>query len=66
MGEYMATKHPGAVALGKRRMEKLTEEDRQALGRKGGKGRLKTMTKKERKESARKAARARWGKKEGK
>jgi hypothetical protein len=60
----MATrKHPGAVALGKRRMEALTEEERQALGRKGGKARLKKMTKTQRSEIAKKAAQARWGKK---
>jgi hypothetical protein len=62
----MATKHPGAVALGKRRWEGLTAEERQAVARKGGKARLKTMTKRQRQDSARRAAEARWGKKEEK
>lgn len=56
-------KHPGAVSLGKRRMAKLSEEERAALGAKGGKSRLKTMTKAQRSASAKKAAAARWGKK---
>ncbi len=60
----MATrKHPGAVSMGKRRMELLTPEERKALASKAGKGRLKTMTKTQRKEIARNAAAARWGKK---
>jgi hypothetical protein len=60
----MATrKHPGAVSLGKRRMEKLTEQERQDFARKGGKARLKKLTKTRRKEIAKKAAEARWGKK---
>jgi hypothetical protein len=60
----MAKKHPGAVALAKKRWEGTTAEERQESARKAGKGRLQTMTKKERREAARKAAEARWGKKE--
>jgi len=56
-------KHPGAVALGKRRMENLTQAEREELGRKGGQGRRKKLTKARRKEIAKKAAQARWGKK---
>jgi hypothetical protein len=56
-------KHPGAVSLGKRRMELLTTEERQAFAQKGGKSRLKTMPAKQRKAIARKAAAARWAKK---
>lgn len=59
----MATKHPGAVALGKLRWKGLSEEERQEIARKGGKARLKTMTKTERKAVAKMAAQARWGKK---
>ena len=59
----MIKKNAAAVSLGKRRMAKLTEEERTALGAKGGKGRLKTMTKSQRSEIAKKAAAARWGKK---
>lgn len=67
MDQTMAAKprkHPGAVSLGKRRMELLTPEERQALASKAGKRRLKTIPAKRRKEIARKAAEARWGKKE--
>ena len=56
-------KHPGAVALGRRRMELLTPEERQALAAKAGKRRLKTIPKKQRKAIAKKAAEARWAKK---
>jgi hypothetical protein len=59
----MATKHPGAVALGKLRWEGLSKEERQEIARKGGKARLKTLTKRQRKEIAKKAAAKRWEKK---
>ena len=59
----MASKHPGAVSMGKRRMALLTPEERSALASKAGKGRLKSLTKTQRKEFAKKAAAARWGKK---
>jgi len=60
----MATKHPGAVALAKKRWEGTTTKERQESARKAGKGRLKSMTKKQRQESARKAAQARWARKD--
>jgi len=56
----MDRKHPGAVALGKRRMQGLTDEERQEFARKGAKARVKSMTKTERKKAAQKAAAARW------
>ena len=59
----MATKHPGAVSLGKRRMELLTEDERQKLASKAGKMRLKTISAARRRAIARKAAAAMWGKK---
>ena len=52
-----------AVTMGKRRMELLSAEERQALAAKAGKRRLKTMSKAERKAVAQKAAAARWAKK---
>jgi hypothetical protein len=59
-----ATKNRAAVALGRRRMELMTPEDRLAMssagGRAGGRARADSMTAKQRKESARKAAVARW------
>ena len=59
----MATrKHPGAVALGKRRMELLSPEQRKELAAKAGKRRLKTIPAAKRREIARKAAQARWAK----
>ena len=57
------SKHPGAVALGRRRMALLTEEERQELQSKATKGRLKKLTKAQRKAIAKNAAAARWGKK---
>jgi hypothetical protein len=54
-------KHPGAVSLGKRRMELLTPEQRQELTSKAGKARLKKIPRKLRQEIAKKAAQARWG-----
>ena len=51
----MARKNPAAVALGKRRMSKLTKQERAELGQKGGKRRLKTLTPEERSAIARKA-----------
>ncbi len=63
-------KHPGAVALGKLRMRQLTDEEKAALGRKGGlkggKARAKALNAAKRKEIAQKAAAKRWGKKEAK
>lgn len=51
----MPRKNAAAVALGKRRMAKLSKAQRAALGQKGGQMRLKTMTAEERSEIARKA-----------
>ena len=59
----MASKHPGAVSMGRRRMALLSEEERKALAALAGKGRLKKIPKARRKEIARKAAAARWGNK---
>jgi hypothetical protein len=56
-------KHPGAVSLGRRRMELLSAEERQALASKAGKRRLKTISKADRQAIAKKAAEARWAKK---
>jgi hypothetical protein len=56
-------KHPGAVSMGRRRMELLSAEERQALATKAGKRRMQSITKAERQAIARKAAQARWGKK---
>lgn len=63
----MATrKNPAAVALAKRRMVKMTPEERQEVARTGGlaggKARASKLTASQRKEIARKAAAARWGK----
>ena len=59
-------KHPGAVALGKLRMQKLTAAQREEFartgGRIGGKKRAEALSAKRRKEIAQKAAEARWGK----
>jgi hypothetical protein len=60
MGD-MDKKNPGAVALGKLRMAKMTTEEKKEFASKGGTTRLKNMSKKARKELARKAAAARWG-----
>jgi hypothetical protein len=57
------SKNAAAVALGKRRMEKLTPEERKAMSRKGGKRRLKTLTPARRKAIAKAAVAARWAKK---
>ena len=51
----MARKNGAAVKLGKRRMAKLTPEQRAALGHRGGKARLTTLTPEERSAIARKA-----------
>ena len=59
----MASKHPGAVSMGRRRMALLTAEERKELSAMAGKSRLKKIPKARRKEIARKAAAARWGKK---
>ena len=56
-------KHPGAVDLGRRRMAKLTDEEKSALGTKAANRRAKVLTKARRQEIAKKAAAARWGKK---
>ncbi len=57
----MATrKHPGAVDLGRRRMAKLTDEEKSALGKKAAKRRMKTLSSAQRSEIAKKAAAARW------
>jgi len=59
-----AKKNAAAVALGKRRAELMTPEERQALaasgGLVGGKARAKALTKAQRKEIAAKAAAKRW------
>jgi hypothetical protein len=56
-------KHPGAVSMGRRRMELLSPEERQALASKGGKRRLGMLSKADRQALGKKAAEARWGKK---
>jgi hypothetical protein len=59
-------KNAAAVALGKRRAELMTPEERQALaasgGLVGGNARARALTKAQRKEIAAKAATARWQK----
>ena len=63
----MPRKNPAAVALAKRRMLKMTAEERRAVatlgGKVGGEARAKALTKEQRREIARKAAAARWAKK---
>jgi hypothetical protein len=61
----MARKNAAAVALAKRRMVKMTAEERKAVaalgGKAGGAARAKALTKEQRREIGRKAAAARWG-----
>jgi hypothetical protein len=63
MADDKPKKHPGAVSMGRRRMELMSAEERQALASAGGKRRMKSITKAERQAIAKKAAEARWGKK---
>jgi len=57
-------KNPAAVALAKRRMLKMTPEERQAVAQQGGfaggKARAKALTPEERAAIAKKAAAKRW------
>jgi hypothetical protein len=57
-------KNPAAVALAKRRMVKMTSEERQAVAQQGGfaggKARAKALTPEERAAIAKKAAAKRW------
>ena len=57
-------KNPAAVALAKRRMTKMTAEERSEVARSGGlaggKARAEKLTTAQRQEIARKAAAARW------
>jgi len=61
-----SAKNAAAVALGKRRAELMTPEERQSLaasgGLVGGKARARALTKAQRKEIAAKAAAKRWAK----
>ena len=62
--QRMAKKLAAAVELGKRRMKKLTVDERKALARSGGvvggKARADALTDERRAEIAKKAAAARW------
>lgn len=62
-------KNPAAVALAKRRMTKMTAEERQEVARAGGlaggKARAKALSATDRKTIAQKAAATRWGEKKG-
>jgi hypothetical protein len=61
--EEKTKKHPGAVSMGRRRMELLSAEERSMLASKAGQRRMKSISKAERQAIARKGAEARWGKK---
>jgi len=62
-------KNPAAVALGKRRIALMTEEEHRKIARegglRGGRTRAKTLSPRRRREIAKKAAEARWSKKKG-
>ena len=62
----MARKNPAAVALAKRRMTKMTAQEREDVARAGGlaggPARAEKLSPKRRQEIAKKAAAARWGK----